>query len=267
MLWLLMCRQQLCGSVGVDSFASLIILSINYDKVWMKTSLCVCVCVNLCDEFLLHFSFNDLCKIFFYLQRFINFTLRVCYNNTLTLWVHIKLPLPTGYVEASLEDLVHGPGVVMVMTEELGAVAHHGPATSIFMLTQRERGGGVGLWKHFHTCSVNSAGVRINMRRTMEQKREETNKVSFICNTDTPEMKKIVFHCNPFLLSSHTHSWNRSEFCFVPLRAHHWCIVGDCSLFPRGQRKVGATFLMQMNHLGLQKFTQGPAWSLCVCVC
>lgn len=48
--------------------------------------------------------------------------------------------IPTRYVKASLEDLVHGLGVVMVMSQQLRAVAHHGPATSIFMLMHRERG-------------------------------------------------------------------------------------------------------------------------------
>ena len=52
-----------------------------------------------------------------------------------------RFSLPTRYVEASLEDLVHGLGIIMVVTQQFGTVAHHGPSTSIFMLTQRERVG------------------------------------------------------------------------------------------------------------------------------
>lgn len=64
-------------------------------------------------------------------------------NNTYIL-PHI---IPTRYVEASLEDLIHGLGVIMVMSQQLGAVTHHGPTTSIFMLMQRERKSTIN---HFH---------------------------------------------------------------------------------------------------------------------
>lgn len=76
--------------------------------------------------------------------------------------------LPTRYVEASLEDLIHGPGVIMVMSQQLGAVAHHGPATSIFMLTQSKRETN----NNFYNLLLNSWGVeqtpkpeRVSVRR------------------------------------------------------------------------------------------------------
>lgn len=45
---------------------------------------------------------------------------------------------PTRDVKAPLEDLVQGPGVVVVVSQQLGAVAHHGPATSTLILLQRK---------------------------------------------------------------------------------------------------------------------------------
>lgn len=41
-------------------------------------------------------------------------------------------------VKAPLEDLVQGPGVIVVMSQQLGAVAHHGPATSTLILSKRK---------------------------------------------------------------------------------------------------------------------------------
>lgn len=43
---------------------------------------------------------------------------------------------PTRDVKAPLEDLVQGPGVVVVVSQQLGAVAHHGPATSALILSK-----------------------------------------------------------------------------------------------------------------------------------
>lgn len=42
-------------------------------------------------------------------------------------------------MQASLEDLIHGPGVIMVMSQQLGGVTHHRPATPIFTLMHRGR--------------------------------------------------------------------------------------------------------------------------------
>lgn len=53
--------------------------------------------------------------------------------------VFLSHMLPTRYTKASLEDLIHGLGVVMVMSHQLGPVAHHGPASSAFMLMCGER--------------------------------------------------------------------------------------------------------------------------------
>lgn len=41
----------------------------------------------------------------------------------------------TRYLEASLEDLVQSLGIIVVMSQQPGAVAHHGPMTAVLMLT------------------------------------------------------------------------------------------------------------------------------------
>lgn len=42
-------------------------------------------------------------------------------------------------MQSSLENLIHGLGVIMVMSQQLGGVTHHRPATPIFVLMHRER--------------------------------------------------------------------------------------------------------------------------------
>ncbi len=51
-------------------------------------------------------------------------------HNALLLWV---VPL-TGDVQAALEHLVHGLGVFVIIREQRGAVAHHGPSSAVLHL-------------------------------------------------------------------------------------------------------------------------------------
>lgn len=69
----------------------------------------------------------------------IGFRLKERNNEINTECVNICHITPTRYVEASLEDLVHGLGVIVVMSQQLGAVAHHGPTAATLMLKRRER--------------------------------------------------------------------------------------------------------------------------------
>lgn len=66
----------------------------------------------------------------------------------------------TGDVQTSLKHLVHGLGVLVVVREQLGPAAHHGPSSAVFHLEKMrdrmtERGG------HSETSFVNPISITV----------------------------------------------------------------------------------------------------------
>lgn len=59
-------------------------------------------------------------------------------NVVQTLYIFPQCVPLTRNVEASLKHLIQGPGVVMVMSHQIGSVAHHGPPSPTFMLMHKE---------------------------------------------------------------------------------------------------------------------------------